>query len=313
MTRKRLYLLVVVCILLVTMVPGNVVLAQRPEPPDPLAQSDGLPAIDMQNLPEAVQKASALQESLTAEQHAAVRAILDRYQPEMQAINDAFMAAGKVSAGGEFQRIDRDIAARMVALMNGVEAEMAAVLGADQLALFQAAMQPSPFLGDEAIPGLPDAAMSEPDVSPAEAQGYTTYCFSGPYYDAMVKYYAFWGYIYALYNYYYYGTAYAYNAFYYAYYGWGAAWNALLYSADTYFFLYYWSSYQVEDDYPFPYWAYYWGTGTRYYDYYGYLYAYNDYLNTGSTYAQYAYLYLYYAYYYSYYGYLNNYYCYLYL
>jgi hypothetical protein len=312
MTRKRLYLLVVVCILLVTMVPANVV-AQRPEPPDPLAQSDGLPAIDMQNLPEALQKAATLQESLTPEQHAAVREILDRYQPEMQAINDALMATGKAPAGAELQPFDRDIVARMAALVDDVEAEMAAVLDADQLALYQAAMQPAALSGDEAISELPGAAMPKPDGSPAEAQGYTTNCFYGPQYDARVKFYAAWGYTYAYYNYYYYGTTYAYYAYYYAYYARGSSWNALLYSADTYFFLYYMSSYQIEDSYPFPYWAYYWGTRTRSYENYAYQYAYLDYQNTSHTYAYYAYYYLYYAYYYAYYGYYYNYYCYYYL
>jgi hypothetical protein len=315
MVRKSVYTILVVSLLLVTAAPANVALAQKPEPPDALALPDGLPAVDMENLPDALQKAAALQESLTPEQHAAVREILDNYQPEMQAISGGLMATGKVEFGAEPQRIDPDIAARMLALVESIEAEMAGVLGADQLALYQAVMQAPEFLGDDAaVPEVAVPTLGELGLAPAEVEGYTSYCFYGPLYGAYAKYYAWWGYVYAYYNYYYYGTTYGYYATLYAYYGWAYMWDALLYAADTYFFLYYTGMYQVTNSYPFPYWCYLYGYYAEYYLYYAYLYAYYDYYyGSGSSYAYYAYYYCLYGNNYAYYTYLYCYYCYYYL
>jgi hypothetical protein len=238
----------------------------------------------MQNLPETVQKAAVLQESLTPEQHAAVREVLDRYQPEMQAIMEVFTALPKSPAGAEPQPLDKDITARMTAMLYNIDAEMATFLNADQLALYRAVMQP-PFDG-EALPNT-----SKPEGAPAVPQGsYTDNCFYGAYYTAYTSYYGYFAYIYGYYDYYY-GYPYGYEAYIYSYYGFVYGDTALDYSAPTYVQGYYFGMWTC--DYPYYAWLYSYYAET--YTYYGYIYAFYDYYYYGSTYGYYSYVYGVYA------------------
>jgi hypothetical protein len=304
MVRKSSYLLAVICLLLVALAPANVALAQKPEPPTAgLEQFGGPPAIDTENLPEIVQKATALQGGLTPDQHAAVRDILDKYRPEMQAIVEAQMAAEKPSPEAEPQPLDGDIVARTVAMLEHIDAEMAAVLSADQLALYRAVMQPA----------LEVAAVPELSASPSGGSGYyTDNCYYCPIFGAYADGYSWLGYVYSYYNYYYYGTDYAYYALLYAYYGYAYSRLSLDYSGPTYFLYYYTGQYGIEDDYSYMYWAYSHAYYAEVYTYYAYVYAYYDYYYYGTSYGYYAYLYTYYAYLYADYGHYYCYYCYYY-
>lgn len=310
MLRKSLYLLAAICMLATTMVPANVALAQKPEPPElGLEQPDGLPVIDVQNLPETVQQAAVLQESLTPEQHAAVRAILDKYLPEMQATTDALVAVGKPAADAEPEPVDRDIMARIRAMFKNIDAEMATVLDADQLALYRAVTQP-PLPGDDAMPKPDNTAMPKRDDSPVGPQDYTSNCFYGARYNAYADAYAWLSYLYAYYDYYYYGYSYAYYTYYYAYQTYLYSKYALDYSGPTYFLYYYHGQYGSG----YPYYAYYYSDYAENYGYYAYLYGYYNYYyyGSGSSYAYYAYAYAYYAYYGADYAHYYTYYCYYY-
>jgi hypothetical protein len=319
MMRKTLYLLLAVSVL--AMVPANVVLAQKPDPPDAFEEAIGPPLLDpsvlpldMQAEPEAVQKAVELRESLSPKQLAAIVRMLDRYAPEMQAMADALLAGMNADVGGmvfgapaaaEPERIDADLAA-MNALVADIDAEMAAILDADQLALHQAAM-----VGlDEPLPGA--AASTGWGVAPAEAEGYTSNCWYSPVYGAYAKYYGYYGYLYAYYAYYYCGTSDCYYAYLYAYYGYWYARYALDYSGPSYFGAYYTGMVSVENSYTYIYWAYYYSLYSYYYNYYSYLYAVDCYSGCSNTYSYYSYLYNYYSYIYGYNAYYYAYYCYYY-
>jgi hypothetical protein len=280
-----LYLLAAVCLLSVALVPANVVLAQRPEPPEPpvaeLEGFDGPPAIDMENLPATVEKAAALQESLTPEQHASVRQVLDKYQPEMQAIMEAYMAVPKPEAGDEPQRVDEELSARMTGVLQDIDAEMAVVLDAEQLALYRAVMQPT----------LEGVAPESADEGAVPQGSYTSNCEYGAYYAAWTSYYGYYGYVYAYYNYYYNGTTYGYYAYVYGYYGFVYGDLALDYSAPTYVQGYYFGMWTSSYTYNAWYYAYY----AEVYTYYSMYYAYYDYYDTGHSLAYYTYYFEYYA------------------
>jgi hypothetical protein len=320
MMRKTLYLLLAVSVL--ALAPANVALAQKPEPPEGLEESIGpvpldpniLP-LDMQGASEAVESAVQLRESLSPKQIAAIDNMLAKFGPEMQAISEALAAAsgvdiGKMAVGeaaAEPERLDADLAARMQALVADMDAEMAAILDADQFALHQAALVGP----DEPLPGA--AASSGGGVAPAEAEGYTSNCWYSPLYGVYAKYYAYIGYVYAYYAYAACGTTACYNAYYYAYYGYWFSRYQLDYSAPGYFGSYYTGMISVVDGYSYLYWAYYWGYYSYLYNYYSYVYATNCYSGcSGSSYAYYSYIYNYYSYYYAYYTYIYAYYCYYY-
>jgi hypothetical protein len=307
MVRRSLYLALLAVLLLAFLAPANVALAQKPEPPNPdLEGFDSPPARDMQNVPDLVQKAVALQESLTPEQHAAGRAVLDSYQPEMQAIAESLFAAGKPAADAEPQPVDADIVARSAAMVSNIEADMATVLDEDQMALFRAVTDP------ESSP--PDSAADDfaPAASPAGTQSYTSYCFYSPYYMTFAKYYAYYGYQYAYYNYYYYGGTYAYYAYLYGYYHYWDSRDSLDYGAPGYFGGYYTGMVSNYSSYSYYYWAYYYADYAEYDGYYAYYYAYLDYYYYGGSYAYYSYYYSYYGYIYADYGHYYAYYCYYY-
>jgi hypothetical protein len=310
MMRKTLYVLLTMCLLAV--IPANAALAQRPEPPTLDLEVAG-------DMPETLQQAAALQESLTAEQHAAVRAILDKHLPDLQAASDALVAAtgaapdasmGKMSADADIATrvgpeafagpVDPEIMARIQAVLQAIEADMAGVLDADQLALYQAVMNPEV--------ARPDAAAG-PDA-PGSPGAYTTNCYNGAYYDAWAESYAWLSYYYAYYDYYYYGYSYAYYTYYYAYVTYVYGVYALDYSGPVYFTYKFFGQYTSG----YPYNAY---TNSYYIEYYGYAAYYYGFYNyyyygSGSSLAWYAYYYAYYAYYAGDYAHYYTYYCYYY-
>jgi hypothetical protein len=296
MLRKSVFVFLAVALLLGGfMVPSRSALAARPEPPT--VEGIQPPAIDFANRPEIIQKGVELRNSTTAEQLTAVRAILDRYLPEVKAVHESMAALGKPQRG-EPAQMDAAIVARMNKLVADIEAEMAGVLGADQMALYQAVTKPT----------LPGAQMSI--ASPQGVDGYyTSYCWYATYENTLAWYYSYYGYLYGYYDYYYYGGDLSYYAWNYAYEGWYYAGYALDYSAPLYMQTYYlglwWSSY--------PYNSYYYSYYTYYYMYYAEYYSYYNYYYYGGTYAYYGWLYDYYGYYYGYYSYYDAYYCYYYL
>jgi hypothetical protein len=282
MIRKYVYLFLAVCLLAGAAIPTNVALAQRPEPPAPeFGLPGGPPEIDFQNLPSTLKKAVELQNSLTPAQHEAVRQILDSYLPEVQAVSEAFAATGRPMPDSELEPLDKDLTARMWAIVDAIDADMATVLDADQLALYRAVVNPD--LDD--LGPLPDPADAP---KPLGTNGYTSHCLYGAYYNANAKYHFYFGYLYAYYDYYYYGGSYAYNAYYYSYYGYYYARVALDYSGATYFSYYYFDMYTTN----YPYYAYYYSYYSELYGYYGYYYAYYNYFyyGSGSSYGYYAYL-----------------------
>ena len=298
MLRKSVFLFMAVAVLLGGfMVPTSNAQAARPEPP----KVDGIqpPAIDLANPPEIIQKGVQLQNSLTPEQHAAGRVVLDKYLPELTAIHEMLAAMGKPQRS-EPAQMDAAIVERMNKLVADIEAEMAGVLSADQFALFQAVTKPA----------MPGQQMSI--ASPTGINGYyTDYCWYATYENTLAFYYAYYGYLYGYYDYYYYGGDLSYNAWNYAYYGWIYAGYALDYSAPLYMQSYYlglwWSDY--------PYNAYYYSYYSYYYMYYAEYYAYWNYYyySTGYDYAYYGWAYDYYGLNYAYYSYYDAYYCYAYL
>lgn len=295
MLKKSLFLFLALALLLGGfMVPTGAARAARPEPP----AAEGIqapPAIDFNNLPDTLQKASQLQNSLTPDQLTAVRAILDKYSAEATAIHEVMAALGKPQRS-EPAQMDAAIVERMNNLIANIEAEMAGVLGADQFALYQAVTRPS-------MPG------TEMNPTSASTQGgYTSYCWYATYENTIAWYYNYYAYIYGYYDYYYTGHSYAYYAYVYAYYGWVRAGYALDYSAPLYMMSYYLGMWWTND----PYYSYYYNYYSFYYMDYAEYYAYYNYYYYGTTYGYYAYVYAYYGYYESYYAYYDAYYCYYY-
>jgi hypothetical protein len=299
-------------------VPGNAALADkgtqpqsqapRLQPPQiDLSAIKDLPVPDESSLPEVIRTAKALDKSLSPEQRAAGRAVLDRYSAEMDAISKAILAGRDQSGNVEAKPVDKALVARMTAVLGKIESEFAGFLSAEQLAQYRAVMRPQPFSG--AVDTLPKLAGPSRDLKPESTpQGYTSYCFYGAYYDSYADYYAYYGYLYAYYDYYYTGHTYAYYAYYYSYLGWSYAITALTYSAPLYFEMYYWGPYMSS----WPYYAYYYSYYAKYYQYYGYYYSYYNYYYYGTTRGYYAYLYNYYGYIGTYYAEYNTYYCYYY-
>lgn len=310
MLRKVLYLAVTVFLLAAVLMPSSAVLADKPTPPDtvgkgPLPQgsqpeqptvarpdaSVNLPAPDMTNVPDVVKKAATLQASLSDKQQAAVRLVLDRYMPEFAQIGRNLMSRDTSLSPAQ-------IGTRMATMLKGIDAEMANILNADQLALYRAVMAPENSFAKADLANAPkgfnSTALVQPDgaVSP---QGYTSYCFYAAYYDLYSRYYGYWGYYYAYYNYYYYSTSYGYSAYYYAYYGYQYMTYAFEDSARVYFDEYYRGSYMFSE----PYSSYYYNYYAQTYFYNAYYYDYYDYYYYGHSLAYYAYYYSYYGYYYA--------------
>lgn len=301
MFRKSL-LVSFILLLLVTMMPAQSALAQKPEPPD-LESFDGPPSTESmtESTREIAQKAASLQESLTPEQHAAVREILDKHQPEMQAVVDLLVSSPKPSPDVDplSIAIDESIVPRMEALVESIETEMATVLDAEQMALYRDVTNGA-FHRET---GSEKAAMPEnaaPQGGGGGGYGCTDYCLYAPTYEAYAEYFGYYGYLYAYYSYDYYGSSYAYNAMEYASDAFFNDHMALKYSGPVYFecsvgvpITWYYN------DTAYTYWGYSYSWNGYYYAYYAYQYAYNDYAYTGSTYGYYSYIYNYYSYIYA--------------
>jgi hypothetical protein len=238
-----------------------------------------------------------------------VREILDKYQPEMHAIADVLVAGKKPAVEGEPQPVDRNVVERMNAMFDDIDAEMATVLDAEQLALYRAVTDPD-FSDVEAM--LQPANVDASQKSPNTTQGYTENCFYSPYYQAYAKLYAYAGYIYAYYSYYYNSSDYGYTAYLFGTYSYAYNRLALDYSGPCYFGAYYTGSISVEDGYTYAYWADYYADESEYYAYNAYHYSYADYYYYSTENAYYSYIYNYNAYiyadnanYYAHYCYLN--------
>ena len=298
MLRKSVFVFLAVAVLLGGFVmPTKSAMAARPAPPT--VEGIQPPTIDFNNLPDVLVQAAQLQDSLTADQHAAGRVVLDKYLPELRAIHEVMAAQGKPQRGEPVQ-MDAAIVQRINKLVADIEAEMASVLDADQFAIFQAVTKPT----------MPGAQMTM--ASPQGVDGYyTSYCWYGTWENTLAWYYSYYGYLYGYYDYYYYGGDLSYNAYTYAYYGWLYAGYALDYSAPLYMQTYYlglwWSDY--------PYSSYYWNYYSYYYMYYAEYYAYYNYYyySTGYDYAYYGWLNDYYGYVLRLLRLLDSYYCYYYL
>jgi hypothetical protein len=279
------------------MVPTGSAQAARPQPP----AIEGIqpPELDFSNPPETIQKAVQLQDSLTPEQHAAGRTILDKYLPEVRAIHEAMAAQGK-PVHNQLTKTDPALVQRMNDLVNNIEAEMAGVLNSEQFAMWLAVTKPT-------LPGMEAKAASGMGV-----EGYyTDYCLYGAYENAGTWANGYWGYYYGYLDYYYYGGELSYNAYYYAFYAMTYADYALQFSGWVYFASGYWNQWYT--DYPSN--AYYWSYYAEYYFYYAYYYAYWNwyYYSTGYDYAYYGYAYDYNAYYYADWAEYDTYWCYYYL
>jgi hypothetical protein len=310
MLRKSIYLLLVVAMVMgVAFLPSQSVAAQRPQPPTTDGRAGGPPAIDYNNLPLTIQQANQLNASMSHEQAGAMAHILEAHMPAFKDIMLALTAQPR-STDGQPKAVDKSVADRLTAELNSIDAELALVLSADQLALYRAVMQPGGTL-----------PQSDVSATPSGTNGYTDYCFYGAYESAYAKYYGYYGYYYAYYNWYilyYYGYSYyyAYDAYVYSYYGYLYSRYALDYAGPDYFSMGYFGMYSNTDDgYSYPYLAYVYAYYADEYQYYAYIYSYYayyyDYYYT--DYAYYAYVYNYYGWYYgSYYADIDLYYCYYY-
>ena len=313
MKRKALLALSVVLLLVMTVVPAQVGLADKPEPPD-MAGLDAAPATDWQNLPAAVQAGAALKKSLTLDQRAAWRVILDSYLPEMRAIM-ALAPAEKPSAEAEPQPVDASLKMRTAALLDSINAEMAAVLDAEQLALFRAVMNPNfpdvdPLPSEDVAEALPIADVADPSAVDAVEGCYTGHCFDSAYYGAHGDYLGWLAYTYAAYNYYYHGTQLGYHGYVWAYGARLYGLSGLKYAGRGYFTTYYGGSMVTEDGMLDGYqcfWDFYWA----YYESWkasGYFY--DDYYTNGEEDLAYlAWYYVWHAFWNWYYAYQSCFYC----
>jgi hypothetical protein len=282
--------------------------------------------------------AKALKDSLTAEQVAAIKAVLDSHAAELNAItaqlpdpnavsttpraylpvvitsgSSSAQSASSPDAPKLTSSASLDRSATFLSLLkqsdsvqSAISAEVSALLTPDQQALEAKAFSPL----KSARQGLEKALTASPAKVATPNSGstpdyYSTYCYYGGQYASYAAVYAYYGYLYGYYNYYY-NSAGSYNAYYYLYYGYLYANYGLREVSAGYFDLIIWGSdfngyvgTGVTDNY----YAY-------YYTYYGYTTAYSNYSTYGYTYAYYAYYYGYYANSYAYNAYYYNYYCY---
>lgn len=297
MFKKAVYLLLVVAIVMgVGFLPNKTASAQRPQPPT----DRPAPQVDLQNLPLPLQKDKELRASMSPDQKTGMANVLLAHMPEFKDIINTLNAQGK--SDGTPKQVDKELANQLTAILKTIDSELAAVLSADQMALYRAVV-------------MPDSALDKPVAPTAGTDGYyTDYCFYGTYDNAYAKYYAYYGYLDAYYHdyilyYYGYSDYYAYYAYIYAYYGYLYSRYALDYSAPTYISYYYFNLYTTD----YPYYAYYYSYYAEAYQYYAYLYAYYSYYYEVYTdYGYYSYYENYYGWYGAYYAEYYTYYCYYY-
>jgi len=298
-----------------------------------LKEGFSAPLGDKLAVPDAVRTTVKLRESLSANQQAAIRAVLDRHALDLQAIRQRLPEQGNganLSVGNKLPRqqqldrmtegntnvagsnskvsaqdIQRDTnllknlgktATRLKGIQDQIDREVTALLTADQQALYLQSVKPLQQAGAQTAAAINREASIQS----------TSDCFYGAYYGTIAKYYAYVAYYYGYYDYYYYGNTYAYYDYLYNYYAYSYAYNGLRDAAAAYFDSAYGFGYDFnnQSDSAYTNFVY-----AEYYAYYGSLYGYYSYYYYGSAYGYYGYYYGYYADYYSYYAYYYSYYC----
>jgi Spy/CpxP family protein refolding chaperone len=262
---------------------------------------DNLTTPDGQALPnhEALrQQTVALVNSLTAEQRAQIKAVLDANPPTyMEAFkgmmgNPAETGTANKLALQDLQAMDQ--AAQQWS--SAVNAAIKSVMTPEQASVF-----------DSTVPARSAnwAARSTLAAPQGDVGAQTsTDCYYAYYYDYVyTNYYAYYFYLYAYYGYYYEYDPYSYSVYVIALESYYNSEDAYLWDYYAYYY-YYTSSY--------AYLAYYYSTHDVGLGYNGYNFAYTTYTWNGGTYTYYAYLYAYYTWYYAYYyGSYYAYYCYV--
>ncbi len=296
-----------------------------PLPPTGSDASAGAPPVPFVNVPgpqaslpiissSALDQAIAFKASLSAEQQTALKAIANKYQPQLQALSASLPAPqafrslnapeplGKIRAqlAREVANVHsmRDLQNAGAALQNGLQAEVMAVLSPEQAAQFKAGLAPA----REALQASAARAIAASGDTPATVSRATTftanYCYYSAYYASLADFYAWQGYLLAYSNYSLYTTG-SYYAYYYGYwaqyymqigtlYAGGAYFDVLNFNADRNGFLAK-AMTNLNSGYTNAYYSHY--------------YAYNNWVAYPTqTQAYDAYVWMYWAYYYGYYG-----------
>jgi hypothetical protein len=266
-------------------------------------------------VPQSVQSGVALKQSLSAQQQNAIQKILQRYQPQLDALQKSFPAPvapdnlqsvptlenstnARAQAAVTLKSAD-SVVRKALALQKLVDQEILSVLNQDQAAKFRSSNQGAQKMLEKVL------AQGNDSVS---IQDYTSDCYSAGYQAALGTRYAYLHYLYAYYHYFYdTSNSYAYYSYLYsdyAYYSYAMV--GLRAAGATYFDELAWDYSYHGDAYNSQYNLY----QAQYYAYYGYLNAYNSYIYYGGSYAYSAYYYAYYSQYYLYYAYSYAYGCY---
>jgi hypothetical protein len=239
--------LIVLLVLVVVLPPAGV----RAEGPSGSVAERRLPSAGAK-LPESVEKlskteylqqAAALKESLSAEQQAALAAVMARYEPELAAIakglperpaakpasRDRWATEEQTWSAAEAARFALELGPKLEKIRTELDKEMAAVMTAEQWAQFQALR---PVMPAALVSGQPLRKVSPAD--PGATEYSATYCYYAAQYASVAEFYAFYGYLFAYYNYYNNPNG-SYNAFYYATAAETNTYNGLLSVAGAYF------------------------------------------------------------------------------
>jgi len=326
MNARKRSLVSVLALMAATVVSVQSLYAAPPAPTN-APSLDSLPKPDLSTAPLAIQQGAALQSSLSADQLAAIQAVLGKYQPEITASAEALLQQRQA---GPKAGVNKALFASANNLVSQINAEISSVLNADQQTLLTAATSrnvatdvvSAPNQADSSVAkvapmagptgtllreplqqvgqagetlSLPsEAIVVQPDAAaaPNGADAYTSNCYYSPYYLANYVYpYAYYAYLYSYYDYLNTGRSSAYNAYYYSYYSYYYTQLALDYAGPVYFYLG-WTGFYPSS---YPYYAYYYAYYADYYAYYGNVYAYYNYYTYGTTYGYYGYYYAYYA------------------
>jgi hypothetical protein len=274
---------------------------------------------------EAVSEATAMRQSLSAEQQKQVGAIIAKYQPELAAAAKNLPAIKELSPMGDDTVAQlRSRAAREAklalevkkaaeageAIMANMVKEISSVLTAAQASQFQAGLAASrPSLVAAAVKAIGTRGMGT--IGPMREALNTTACFYGGYYASVADFDAFIAYSWAYLNYIAPSSStLAYNAYYYSYWGQAYLQMGLHDAGGAYFDMYAWGrdrngfrTSAINNLY------------NGYLNaYYGEYYAYNDYLPTATmppanSLAYWSYYYGYYAQYFGYLAYVAESHC----
>jgi hypothetical protein len=262
---------------------------QAGQPGQSLVPPGDMPGIDLSNLqlsngqtlpnPETLkQQYIALVNSLSPEQRAQIKAILDANPPAyMEAVKGTLSSpeAGEATRLAPDQVLAIDKAGREWSA--GVNAAIKGVLTPEQAAAFDSTLLPHPQDWAARL-GVPFG-----DITPQTQSD----CFYAYYYGYnYVNYYAYYQYLYAYYAYLYESDPYNYDVY-------SLGYDAYLYSYYAYLYSYY--AYIYYYDYTYSFYSYYFSGHSDGFTYHGHILAYASYTWTGGTYAYYSYYYGYYA------------------